>query len=72
MWVEVRHIAHRPGLRGPRGVSISSYQRLSIQISRTCRVCFIPAFVFLCILFINAYCVIGLSLEVEAFGKAIV
>ena len=41
-----------------------------MQISRTCKVRFIPTFVFLCILFINASCMIGLGLEVEAFGEA--
>ena len=45
-------------------------QRLSMQISWTCRVRFIPAFVFKCIMFINASCVIGLGLEVEALEKS--
>ena len=45
-------------------------QRLSMQISRMCRVRFIPAFVFQCIMFINASCVISLGLEVEAFREA--
>ena len=36
--VKVRHRAHRSGLRGPRGVSMSLCQRLSMQISWTCRV----------------------------------
>ena len=70
MGVEVRYRAHKPGLQGPKGVSIPLCQRLSIQISRTCRVSFIPAFIFLCIMFINASCVIDLGLEVEASGKA--
>ena len=43
-----------------------------MQINWTCRVRFIPAFVFRCIVFISASCVIGLGLEVEAFGKAVV
>ena len=41
-----------------------------MQINWTCRVHFIPAFVFRCIMFISASCVIGLGLEVEAFGEA--
>ena len=46
-------------------------QRLSMQISGTCRVRLIPAFVFYCIMFINASCVIDLGLEVEAFREMI-
>ena len=38
--VEVRYRAHRPGLRGIRGVSTSLYHRLSVHISLICRVCF--------------------------------
>ena len=40
LWIEVRDMAHRPGLRGPRGVSTPLYHKLSMQISRICRVCF--------------------------------
>ena len=40
VWVEVRYKAHKPGLRGPRGVSTPLYHRLSVQISLICRVCF--------------------------------
>ena len=54
---------------GPKGVSRPLCQRLSIQISWTCKVRFILAFVFRCIMFISASYVIGLGLEVEAFGK---
>ena len=41
VWVEVRHRAHRLRLRGPRGVSTPLCQRLSMQISWTCKVRFI-------------------------------
>ena len=33
-WVEVEDRAHRPGLRGPRGVSTPLHLRLSLQINR--------------------------------------
>ena len=71
MWVEVRYRARRPGCRGPKGVSRPSCQRLSIQINRTYRVRFIPAIIFASCSFIVASCVIGLSLEVEAFREVI-
>ena len=41
-----------------------------MQISRTCRVRFIPAFVLGCIMFINSSCVIDLGLEVKASKEA--
>ena len=70
MWVEVRYRARRPGCRGPRGLSTPSCQRLSIQISQTYRVRFIPAIIFFCIMFIIvASCVIGMGLEVKAFRE---
>ena len=69
MWVEVRYKARRPGCRGLKGVSTPSCQRLSIQISRTYRVRFIPAIIFTSCSFIVASCVICLSLEVEAFRE---
>ena len=40
LWVEVRNRAHKPGIRGPRGVSTPLYHKLSMQISRLCRVHF--------------------------------
>ena len=69
MLVEVRYKARRPGCRGPRGMSTPSCQRLSIQISRTYMVRFIPALIFCIMFIINASCVIGLGLEVEAFRE---
>ena len=42
-----------------------------MQISRTCRVRFIPAFVFRCVNFIIVTsCMIDLGIEVEAFREA--
>ena len=40
VWVEVEDRAHKLGLQGPRGMSTSSYRRLSQRISRPYRVCF--------------------------------
>ena len=45
VWVEAMDKAHRPGLWGPKGVSMPLCQRLSMQISQICRVRFIPTFV---------------------------
>ena len=39
-WVEVEGRAHRPGLRGPKGVSTPLHLRPSLQISRSFRVHF--------------------------------
>ena len=39
-WVEVEYKAHRPGLRGPKGVFTPLHLRLSLQISRIYKVCF--------------------------------
>ena len=38
-WVEIGYRAHRPRLRGPRGMSTPFHLRLSRQISRLFRVC---------------------------------
>ena len=39
-WVEVWYMAHRPGLRGPKGVFTPLHLRLSLQISHIYKVCF--------------------------------
>ena len=68
MWVEVRYRARRSGYRGPKGVSTSSCQRLSMQIIRTRRVRFILAI----ILHHVHHCYIlcdRLGIEVEAFRE---
>ena len=39
-WVEVEVRAHKPGLQGPRGVSMPSHLRLSLHINRFFRVHF--------------------------------
>ena len=69
VWVEVRYRAHKPGRRGPRGVSTPLYQGMSVQISLIRRVCF---YTCICCLMhhIHASCLIGLGLEVEASGEA--
>ena len=69
MWVEVRYRVRRPGYQEPKGVSTPSCQSLSIQISWTYRVRFIPAIIFASCSFIVVSCVIGSSLEVKAFRE---
>ena len=39
-WLEVEDMAHKPGLKRPRGVSTPSYLKMRLQISRLFRVHF--------------------------------